>query len=156
MKNTSKGFTLVELLVVIAILAILATVSVVGYTSYIATTEETAAKSEAASIADAIEVALVMNKVACIEKKAYVPAVADDTSTPDVDETKAAVDGEYIIFTRQADGSYEVTTGTQPEGVIIKEIPANLIAGLSRDNAGNLLYTSAKDVVVNVKTGEVK
>ena len=35
MKQTTKGFTLVELLVVIAILAILATVSVVGYTSFI-------------------------------------------------------------------------------------------------------------------------
>ena len=34
MKNTKKGFTLVELLVVIAILAILATVAVVGYTSF--------------------------------------------------------------------------------------------------------------------------
>ena len=33
--NKMKGFTLVELLVVIAILAILATVSVVGYTSFI-------------------------------------------------------------------------------------------------------------------------
>ena len=36
--NTKKGFTLVELLVVIAILAILATVSVVGYTSFIEST----------------------------------------------------------------------------------------------------------------------
>ena len=36
MKHSKKGFTLVELLVVIAILAILATVSVVGYTSFIA------------------------------------------------------------------------------------------------------------------------
>ncbi len=35
MKNTKKGFTLVELLVVIAILAILATVSVVGYTNFV-------------------------------------------------------------------------------------------------------------------------
>ena len=35
MKNTKKGFTLVELLVVIAILAILATVAVVGYTSFL-------------------------------------------------------------------------------------------------------------------------
>ncbi len=35
MQNRKKGFTLVELLVVIAILAILATVSVVGYTSFI-------------------------------------------------------------------------------------------------------------------------
>ena len=34
-KNTKKGFTLVELLVVIAILAILASVAVVGYTSFI-------------------------------------------------------------------------------------------------------------------------
>lgn len=33
-KETKKGFTLVELLVVIAILAVLATVSVVGYTSF--------------------------------------------------------------------------------------------------------------------------
>ncbi len=35
MKSTKKGFTLVELLVVIAILAILATVSVVGYTAFV-------------------------------------------------------------------------------------------------------------------------
>lgn len=35
MKNNRKGFTLVELLVVIAILAILATVAVVGYSSFI-------------------------------------------------------------------------------------------------------------------------
>ena len=34
-KQIKKGFTLVELLVVIAILAVLATVSVVGYTSFI-------------------------------------------------------------------------------------------------------------------------
>lgn len=37
--NKKRGFTLVELLVVIAILAILATVSVVGYTSYIESTQ---------------------------------------------------------------------------------------------------------------------
>ena len=34
MKNTKKGFTLVELLVVIAIVAILATVAIIGYTSF--------------------------------------------------------------------------------------------------------------------------
>ncbi len=35
MKQTKKGFTLVELLVVIAILAVLATVSIIGYVSFI-------------------------------------------------------------------------------------------------------------------------
>ena len=42
MKNSKKGFTLVELLVVIAILAILATVAVVGYTSFIEKANESA------------------------------------------------------------------------------------------------------------------
>ena len=48
--NTKKGFTLVELLVVIAILAILATVSVVGYTSYIESTNLTVDKDLATQL----------------------------------------------------------------------------------------------------------
>ena len=48
----TKGFTLVELLVVIAILAILATVSVVGYTSYIENANETVAKDTLIKIRD--------------------------------------------------------------------------------------------------------
>lgn len=50
--NTKKGFTLVELLVVIAILAILATVSVVGYTSFINNAENSVALSEVTQIRD--------------------------------------------------------------------------------------------------------
>ena len=42
----TKGFTLVELLVVIAILAILATVSVVGYTSFINRAEDSTIETE--------------------------------------------------------------------------------------------------------------
>ena len=42
----TKGFTLVELLVVIAILAILATVSVVGYTSFIDSAKDSNAETE--------------------------------------------------------------------------------------------------------------
>ena len=59
MKKTQKGFTLVELLVVIAILAILATVSVVGYTSFINRAEQSNADTEAAQIKSAITSALV-------------------------------------------------------------------------------------------------
>ena len=50
--NTRKGFTLVELLVVIAILAILATVSVVGYTSFIQNANDSVALSELTQIRD--------------------------------------------------------------------------------------------------------
>ena len=46
----TKGFTLVELLVVIAILAILATVSVVGYTSFINSANDSVAQQELTQI----------------------------------------------------------------------------------------------------------
>ena len=48
----TKGFTLVELLVVIAILAILATVSVVGYTSFINDANNSVAMQELTQIRD--------------------------------------------------------------------------------------------------------
>jgi prepilin-type N-terminal cleavage/methylation domain-containing protein len=50
--NTRKGFTLVELLVVIAILAILATVSVVGYTSFINRANSSVAQQELTQVRD--------------------------------------------------------------------------------------------------------
>ena len=53
--NTRKGFTLVELLVVIAILAILATVSVVGYTTFIERAERSNAETEAHQIETTIK-----------------------------------------------------------------------------------------------------
>ena len=57
--NTRKGFTLVELLVVIAILAILATVSVVGYTSFIDRANQSNAETEAHQVQTTIESYLI-------------------------------------------------------------------------------------------------
>ena len=54
MKSTKKGFTLVELLVVIAILAILATVSVVGYTAFIEKAHQSVAMQEMTQIRNAL------------------------------------------------------------------------------------------------------
>ena len=61
MKNTKKGFTLVELLVVIAILAILATVSVVGYTSFINRANQSAVAQELTQIRDAVIAEDILN-----------------------------------------------------------------------------------------------
>lgn len=62
MKKTKKGFTLVELLVVIAILAILATVSVVGYTSFIQSANESVAMQELTQIREALRAEDINNK----------------------------------------------------------------------------------------------
>ena len=71
-KNNKKGFTLVELLVVIAILAILASVAVVGYTAFVDKANKSAAESEAHQIDTSIEAALMTLEVGDIVK------VADD------------------------------------------------------------------------------
>ncbi len=61
MNNAKKGFTLVELLVVIAILAILATVSVVGYTSFIDRANQSTAMQEMTQIRDSILAEDILN-----------------------------------------------------------------------------------------------
>lgn len=60
-KHVKKGFTLVELLVVIAIIAILATVSVVGYTAFIEKAKLSKAQTELAQVRDYIYAAEVGN-----------------------------------------------------------------------------------------------
>ena len=133
--NTRKGFTLVELLVVIAILAILSTVAVVGYTSYITKAEQQAAQTEAAHIEDAIVIALVSNPKASI--------VVNGTTT--------------IYVERDGNGFKVVTPAAADQGKYpkIENIGSELTARLSAPS-GALLYTSGKGVIVNVHTNEVQ
>ena len=81
--NKKRGFTLVELLVVIAILAILATVSVVGYTSFI----------QRASISNDENVAAQLNK--------FLVAVKADSTGPfyneEITEDNVGRLNEYIL-----------------------------------------------------------
>lgn len=64
MRNRKKkGFTLVELLVVIAILAILATVSVVGYTAFVDKAEESKAVTELTQVKTLVKAELLLGSV---------------------------------------------------------------------------------------------
>ncbi len=94
--NTRKGFTLVELLVVIAILAILATVSVVGYTSFISQADKTAAETDARNIEKVIETDLVMDGVCEIGEN--LVAIRKGTTIK--------------FYNKQGDDKTEVTSGT--------------------------------------------
>lgn len=100
-KQIKKGFTLVELLVVIAILAVLATVSVVGYTSFITKANNSNALTE---LKQAEEVILAE----VIDKKADETVPATGSVTFSYDSTLGKV-----IFT--CTGSGDITsniTGT--------------------------------------------
>ena len=62
MRNNKKGFTLVELLVVIAILAILASVAVVGYTAFIEKAERSNAQTELHQLETSVEANLMVGE----------------------------------------------------------------------------------------------
>ncbi len=129
--NTRKGFTLVELLVVIAILAILATVSVVGYTSFINGAEEQAAITEAEQIDTTVTAALVLNSKVSINN------------------------GTTTIYLEREGNSYKVVTpaeADQAKYVAITNLDTAVAARLS-ESGTTLVYTSAKGIAIDVKAG---
>ena len=122
----TKGFTLVELLVVIAILAILATVSVVGYTQYITNANETALETDAENLESIIEAELILgeqkvvigkdasNNVIYVARKSgsvgiYYDVTNNNTVTPTLvaaDTVITLTEGQYKQF---SDKGYVIT-----------------------------------------------
>ena len=102
--NTRKGFTLVELLVVIAILAILATVSVVGYTSFIENANNSAAQQELVQIRDKVIADDILNKDFAIVEDEIVWATdldskvnAENAVKTWIDDLTAGLDGTVTV-----------------------------------------------------------
>ncbi len=133
MNNAKKGFTLVELLVVIAILAILATVSVVGYTSFINRAHESNAQTEAHQIESTIESYTMTGEY-------YILTEGQETNylvTKDMlVYTYTVVDG---VVTPAAQKSGAVTTDLGELNDDFKGLPGTLTV----DANGNLVYKGA-------------
>lgn len=118
MKNTKKGFTLVELLVVIAILAILATVSVVGYTVYINDAKNSNARTEAAPIETYVSTELMIDgstpvKVGSVGgNPVYVIKDGSDYKLVNADKTAFTGEGDVTLITGlEVNGTVKVVGG---------------------------------------------
>ena len=141
MKNTKKGFTLVELLVVIAILAILASVAVVGYTAFLKDARESKANTEAHQIETAIEASLMVNDYV------VVGTIVTTTTEKDAEGNDVTIETTtYIVV----DENKTVTGEADPEALEgkVDDISENFKGFALSIEDGKLIYTSEDNIKV--------
>src|SRR5258708_21863873 len=99
MKSMQKGFTLIELMIVVAIIGILAAIAIPAYQTYTIRAQE----SEALGFADAAKVAVAESYTASGTWPADNTAAGLDTSTN--------ITSKYVVSVSNAGGQITVTTG---------------------------------------------
>src|SRR5688572_16356524 len=122
MKNNQQGFTLIELMIVVAIIAILAAIALPAYQDYIARSQATSGLADIRGGVTAFEEYVQRGLAASIDNDLIGLAgtttrCAPITVTPGATGTIActlegnpAVDGSVVTLTRAADGSWDCTS----------------------------------------------
>ena len=115
-KSNKKGFTLVELIVVIAIMAILAAVLVPTVTSKIKQANESSANSEASSYANSIKTDIIALQSNITSNLDLLTKGADATDAVNVGTTAAPIYAKLSVASKDntsftiADGKFKVST----------------------------------------------
>lgn len=140
MKHTQKGFTLVELLVVIAILAILATVSVVGYTAYIEKANNSAAMQEAQPFETMIKSEIAVNGYCKVATEGSTTYYAYNTTNGVVLSTAAPTKGAGSEYTSTSTFSGDVENITFDDEIK----GSDTVPGTFKIESGKIIYTRTK------------
>jgi type IV pilus assembly protein PilA len=103
--NAQKGFTLIELMIVVAIIGILAAVAIPAYQDYITRAQV----SEAVTLGGGLKAPLAEYGA---DKNAWPTALVAPTVTPTTGQLNATLGGKYASVTTTIGGSYPAGTVT--------------------------------------------
>lgn len=119
MNKTQQGFTLIELMIVVAIIAILAAIAIPQYQNYVARSAVTRLVGETAAYKTAVEDCLAQGDTACTDNAPAITATDSVNGiTTTIGEESATIAGTFsssaptvvstasVEWTRNADGQW--------------------------------------------------
>ena len=133
MKNVQKGFTLIELMIVVAIIAILAAIAIPQYQNYIIRTQV----SEGMNLADGAKTAVSE----FYNNKGHWPGENKSAGLP---ETLTSISGKYVSQVTVAGGAITATFGKESND----KINGSVLTLSPTDNGGSIVWNCKSTATV--------
>ncbi len=156
--KSKKGFTIVELIVVISVIAILASISIVGYGSWRNSVISTQIKNDLTAVASAMESARTFSNGYPTSLPSNVQPSENVTLTlmVDSDATSYCIDGVssentnltfFIASDTKDKGALEGTCATRPNQVV-PSVPTGLAVNASRTSSIDLSWDESTNLPI--------
>lgn len=135
MHSVQKGFTLIELMIVIAIIGILAAIAVPQYQDYIARSQVSSAQGELASLKTAVEDAILRGKAASLSDT----ALEDDDDVADLLGWNPSTFGTIALADDLTDGegALQITLDGEVQPAVSDVTGSPTIIKLNRSASGS-------------------